>query len=55
MTTEEVTDKLIEQQESLQKMKLGNAVSQLENPLQIRMVRRDIARLKTELHNRSAK
>lgn len=35
-----------------QKLKLTHAVSQLENPLQLRANRRTIARLKTALKNR---
>ena len=33
-------------------MKMNHAVSPLENPSQIKAVRRDIARLKTELRSR---
>ena len=33
-------------------MKMNHAVSPLENPSQIKAARRDIARLKTELHSR---
>ena len=33
-------------------MKLNNAITPLENPSQIKTVRRDIARMKSELHQR---
>lgn len=40
--------------ETLTKMKLGHKVTPLENPLQIRDVRRTIARLNTELKKRES-
>lgn len=40
--------------EQLVKMKLAHSVSPLENPQQIRVARRTIARLKTELTKREA-
>lgn len=52
LTTEEVRDKMAEEAELLLKLKMNHAVSQLENPLQIRYNRRTIARLKTELSKR---
>lgn len=52
LTTEEVRDKMAEEAEQLLKLKMNHAVSQLENPLQIRYKRRTIARLKTELSKR---
>ncbi|MCB9064905.1 MAG: 50S ribosomal protein L29 [Chitinophagales bacterium] len=38
---------------ALSKMKFGHAVNPIENPLSIRDLRRDIARMKTELHKRA--
>lgn len=52
LTTEEVRDKMAEEEEQLLKLKMNHSVSQLENPLQIRYKRRTIARLKTELSKR---
>ncbi|SFP58392.1 50S ribosomal protein L29 [Parafilimonas terrae] len=37
----------------LKKLEFAHAISPLENPLSIRGLRRDIARLKTELKNRT--
>lgn len=37
----------------LKKLEFAHAISPLENPLSIRSLRRDIARLKTELKNRT--
>lgn len=52
MTTEEIKDKISEETDALVKLKMHHAVSQLENPLQLRFRRRDVARLKTELTKR---
>jgi len=38
--------------EAYNQMKLNHSVSPLENPSQIKAARRDIARMKTELHQR---
>ena len=37
----------------LKKLEFAHAISPLENPLSVRGLRRDIARLRTELKNRS--
>ena len=55
LTDDEVNDKLGAFQKNLHDMKLTHAVSPLENPLQIRNIRRTIARLKTELLKRTNK
>jgi|TARA_B100000035_G_scaffold105062_1_gene89158 large subunit ribosomal protein L29 len=55
LTDDELNDKLGAFQKNLHDMKLTHAVSPLENPLQIRNVRRTIARLKTELLKRTNK
>ncbi|MEM9022384.1 MAG: 50S ribosomal protein L29 [Bacteroidota bacterium] len=49
MTKEEVADRLTEEREKYTKLKLAHAVSPLENPLQLRELRKDIARLENEL------
>ena len=36
----------------LKKLEFAHAISPLENPMSIRALRKDIARLKTELHKR---
>ncbi len=38
----------------LKKLEFAHAISPLENPLSVRGLRRDIARLKTELKKRTA-
>ena len=55
LTDDELNDKLCAFQKNLHDMKLTHAVSPLENPLQIRNIRRTIARLKTELLKRTNK
>ena len=55
LTDDELNDKLGAFQKNLHNMKLTHAVSPLENPLQIRNIRRTISRLKTELLKRTNK
>ncbi|HLP56550.1 MAG TPA: 50S ribosomal protein L29 [Fluviicola sp.] len=52
LSVEDLKTRLANSTESLTKMKIGHAVTPLENPIQIRDVRRTIARLKTELKKR---
>lgn len=52
LSVDDLTEKLAEQKEVLAKMKLSHAVSPLENPMQIKDIRRTVARLNTELRNR---
>lgn len=53
LTTQELHDHIAEEEANLTRLNFSHAVSALENPLRIRLVRRDIARLKTELNKRS--
>ena len=55
LTDDELNDKLGAFQKNLHDMKLTHAVSPLENPLQIKNIRRTIARLNTELLKRTNK
>jgi len=48
----ELTDRLSAEKANLIKIKMNHAVSPLENPLQIRSTRKNIARLATELNKR---
>ena len=52
MLDNEITDLLLEERERLAKMKMSHAISPLENPHQIRYVKRIIARILTELRRR---
>jgi large subunit ribosomal protein L29 len=52
LTTEELKEKITETSDSLSKITLNHAITPLENPLTIRITRKTVARLKTELKNR---
>ena len=54
LTTEELTARVSEEKASLTKLKFAHAVSAIENPTRISKVRKDIARLNTELTKRKA-
>lgn len=53
LTTEELHDKLQTDKARYTKMKFNHTVSPLDNPLSIRALRRDIARIQTELTRRA--
>ena len=60
LSVKELTEKLDERSEELENLRLQQATQQIANPLRIRFVRRDIARLKTlirmnELSNQESK
>ncbi len=48
----DLRDQLNETVTSLDKMKFDHTVNGIENPLQLRTVRRDVARIKTEIRRR---
>lgn len=54
LSTEEIVGRISEERASLSKLKFGHAVSAIENPSRISKVRKDIARLNTELTKRKA-
>ena len=54
LATEELVAKLGEERANLTKLKFAHAVSAIENPSRITKVRKEIARLNTELTNRKA-
>ena len=49
---DELVEKINEEKVRFKKAKFNHAVSPLDNPLSLRFMRRDIARLKTELRKR---
>lgn len=53
LSLEDLKDRLITSKEKLEKLILSHRVTPLENPLQIRSIRKDIARLNTELTKRN--
>ncbi len=51
-TVQDLRDKLSEEKALLAKLKLNHAVSPIENPLKIKVTRKNVARLNTELRKR---
>ncbi len=54
LSDQDVKDSIANFSEQLAKMKLAHKVAPMENPIQIRNMRKTIARLKTELTKREA-
>lgn len=59
LSASELDAKLLELKDELFKLRFQQAVNQLENPMRIRAVKKDIARIKTiqrdaELHGKDA-
>ena len=52
LTTQELQERLATEEQKLAKLKLTHSVSPLDNPMQIRAARKDIARINTELRMR---
>lgn len=52
LSVEEIKERIQEEQANLTKLKFNHAVSAVENPMQIRTLRRTIAKLNTELKAR---
>ncbi|HXD78273.1 MAG TPA: 50S ribosomal protein L29 [Puia sp.] len=50
----DLTAKIQEDELRLKKLEFAHAISPLENPMSIRALRKDIARLRTVLHQRVA-
>lgn len=49
MNEQDLRTRLADDQQRLKKMEFAHAISPLENPMSIRSLRRDIARLKTAI------
>ena len=54
LSKEDLTDKLSDYKKQLSDLRMNHAISPLENPLQIKKVRRVIARINTALKNKDA-
>lgn len=54
MTEEDLQNRIAEDELRIKKLKFAHSVSPLENPMVIRGVRKDVARLKTELQRRKS-
>ena len=53
LSLEALTEKLASSEQELKGLKFSHAVAPIENPLEIRRLRREVAQLKTELHART--
>ena len=54
LSTEQLTARINEEKNNLTKLKFAHAVSAIENPTRITKVRKDVARLNTEMTKRKA-
>ena len=52
LSPEDLQDKLVEFKKQLSDLKMNHAVSPLENPLQIKTIRKTVARLLTAINSR---
>lgn len=52
LTTAEIKERIDTEKANLVRMKLNHSISPLDNPLQIKVARKTIARLATELRQR---
>jgi large subunit ribosomal protein L29 len=52
LTTKEIAERIDAEKDKLKRMRLNHAVSPLDNPIEIKEVKRGIARLKTEMRKR---
>lgn len=52
LSLEEVNGKIAAEKENLRKLKFAHAISPIENPMKIRVSRKVIAQLETELRSR---
>jgi large subunit ribosomal protein L29 len=52
LSTEDLNDRIEESKEKMVKMLLNHKIAPMENPMQIRFLRKTIARLNTELIKR---
>jgi large subunit ribosomal protein L29 len=52
LSVTDLTARITEDEQRLKKLEFAHAISPLENPVSIRGLRRDIARLKTELRKK---
>ena len=52
LSVAELQEKLSENKKSYSDLKMAHAISPLENPIQLRQIRRSVARIATELTKR---
>ena len=54
LSKEDLKDKLVENQKQLEELRMTHSISPLENPLEIKRLRRIVARIKTAVSNQEA-
>ena len=54
LTTKELEERLAADQDQLTKVKMNHAITPLDNPSQIKEMRKTVARIKTELQQRKS-
>ena len=54
LSVEDLMARIKEDETRLKKLEFGHAITPLENPMSIRNLRREVARLKTELNKKKA-
>jgi len=54
LTTKELVERLAAEKDQLTKMKINHSVSPLDNPQQLKEMRKTVARLMTELQQRES-
>lgn len=52
LSSEDLMEKIVETKLSLKKIEFNNVIAPVDNPLIIRTLRRDVAKLKTEIRRR---
>ncbi|MCB0791055.1 MAG: 50S ribosomal protein L29 [Flavobacteriales bacterium] len=55
LTLQELQDKLQEERDTLRKMRFDHAVSPVDNPMKMRVHRKEVARVLTEMRAREIK
>ena len=53
LSTKDLLERLDEEKKQLTRLKINHAVSPLDNPMRIRAMRRDVARMTSELCHRA--
>lgn len=49
LTVEDIQEKLVEEKANYEKLRINHKMAHIENPIQLRYMRKTIARLNTEL------
>lgn len=55
LSLQDLQDALVETEGALKTLRLSHAISEIDNPMQIRTKRRTVARLKSEIRTRELK